>query len=142
MVKPNETATAKATPAKASGPSLSKKAKTKAPAAAAASTKTFPPGFRGCKTCGGTDHRRCTKHKCPKHPDYDPPKPKLHRSDSYECPSSYYYDRYIEGGGEGGDWSGMPGHRCQLCGRSSENVGPRRGFDYSEDVCGGCADLE
>ena len=30
----------------------------------------------------------------------------------------------------GADWSGRPGQRCQCCGRRSENVGPRRGFDY------------
>ena len=27
----------------------------------------------GCKKCGATDHKRCTKLKCPKHPDYEPP---------------------------------------------------------------------
>ena len=41
----------------------------------------------------------------------------------------------------GGDWSGEPGHRCGCCGRRSENVGPRRGFDYINDVCGGCCEL-
>ena len=41
----------------------------------------------------------------------------------------------------GGDWSGLPGHCCEVCGRSSENVGPRRGFDYINDYCGGCCDL-
>ncbi|KAL7500350.1 hypothetical protein ACHAWT_010516 [Skeletonema menzelii] len=41
----------------------------------------------------------------------------------------------------GGDWSGQPGHRCDYCGRSSDNVGPRRGFDYINDVCGGCCEL-
>ena len=41
----------------------------------------------------------------------------------------------------GGDWSGRPGHKCQLCGRSSEGVGPRRGFDYQHNVCGGCTSL-
>lgn len=41
----------------------------------------------------------------------------------------------------GGDWSGAPGHNCDVCGRRSENVGPRRGFDYANDVCGGCCDI-
>ena len=41
----------------------------------------------------------------------------------------------------GGDWSGRPGHLCDYCGRSSANVGPRRGFDYINDVCGGCCAL-
>lgn len=41
----------------------------------------------------------------------------------------------------GGDWSGKPGHRCDVCNRRSENVGPRRGFDYANDVCGGCCDI-
>jgi len=41
----------------------------------------------------------------------------------------------------GGDWSGRPGHRCEVCNRSSENVGPRRGFDYANDVCGGCCEI-
>ena len=41
----------------------------------------------------------------------------------------------------GGDWSGLPGHRCEICGRSSENVGPRRGFDYINDCCGGCCEM-
>ncbi len=41
----------------------------------------------------------------------------------------------------GGDWSGQRGHRCDYCGRSSDNVGPRRGFDYVNDVCGGCCEL-
>ena len=41
----------------------------------------------------------------------------------------------------GGDWSGLSGHCCEVCGRSSENVGPRRGFDYINDYCGGCCDL-
>ena len=49
----------------------------------------YPPGFRGCKTCCGTDHRRCTKHKCPKHPNYDPP---LRRGSSFEWPFSYSLD--------------------------------------------------
>merc|ERR1712238_530533 len=41
----------------------------------------------------------------------------------------------------GGDWSGRPGARCSICGRRSEAVGGRRGFDYFVDMCGGCADL-
>ena len=41
----------------------------------------------------------------------------------------------------GGDWSGRPGHRCEVCNRSSKNVGPRRGFDYANDVCGGCCEI-
>ena len=41
----------------------------------------------------------------------------------------------------GGDWSGAPGGVCSLCGRRSENVGPRRGYDYVNDYCGGCCDL-
>mmetsp|Transcript_15999 Transcript_15999/g.34803 ORF Transcript_15999/g.34803 Transcript_15999/m.34803 type:complete len:142 (+) Transcript_15999:98-523(+) len=141
MAKPSESTSAKALPAKASGPPRkSQKSKTSKAATAASKKKfQFPPGFRGCRTCGGTDHRRCTKHKCPKHPNYDPPRPRLCRSDSYECPFAYHYD---SSDGGGGDWSGMPGHRCQLCGRRSENVGPRRGFDYSDDICGGCADLD
>ena len=61
----------------------------------------YPPGFRGCKTCGGTDHRRCTKHKCPKHPNYDPP---LRRGSSFEWPFSYGFDE--DYGKGGGDWSG------------------------------------
>jgi hypothetical protein len=32
--------------------------------------------------------------------------------------------------------------RCEICNRRSENVGPRRGFDYSDSVCGGCCDLD
>jgi len=36
------------------------------------------------------------------------------------------------------DWSGRPGYRCNICSRRSENVGPRRGFDYENSVCGGC----
>ncbi|KAL7429462.1 hypothetical protein ACHAXM_001701 [Skeletonema potamos] len=79
-------------------------------------TKTkYPPSFQGCKTCGNSDHNKCTKLKCPLHPDYEK--------------------------ANAGDWSGRPGHKCQLCGRSSEGVGPRRGFDYRNDVCGGCTDL-
>eukprot|EP00984_Skeletonema_dohrnii_P032787 scaffold27493_cov76-Skeletonema_dohrnii-CCMP3373.AAC.2 len=31
----------------------------------------YPPSFKGCKTCGNTDHNRCTKLKCPLHPNYD-----------------------------------------------------------------------
>lgn len=140
MAKPSKTTSANALPAMAG----TKKSKTTAATAASKSKKKslkHPPGFRGCRTCGGTDHRRCTKHKCPKHPNYDPPKPKLHRSDSYECPFAYHYDSYDEGNG-GGDWSGRPGSTCEICGRRSENVGPRRGFDYSSGVCGGCADLD
>eukprot|EP00563_Minutocellus_polymorphus_P018542 CAMPEP_0197717180 /NCGR_PEP_ID=MMETSP1434-20131217/1808_1 /TAXON_ID=265543 /ORGANISM="Minutocellus polymorphus, Strain CCMP3303" /LENGTH=141 /DNA_ID=CAMNT_0043301669 /DNA_START=65 /DNA_END=490 /DNA_ORIENTATION=+ len=102
----------------------------------------YPPGFRGCKTCGGNDHRRCTKHKCPKHPNYDPPKPRLRRGSSYECLFAYTIDEDYMYGNGGGDWSGRPGHRCNLCGRSSEGVGPRRGFDYDNDICGGCCDLD
>ena len=75
----------------------------------------YPPSFKGCKTCGKTDHNRCTKLKCPLHPEYD-------RATA-------------------GDWSGRSGYKCQLCGRSSEGVGPRRGFDYRNSVCGGCTDL-
>lgn len=41
----------------------------------------------------------------------------------------------------GGDWSGRPGHRCEVCNRSSSDVGPRRGFDYANDVCGGCCEI-
>mmetsp|Transcript_8867 Transcript_8867/g.24487 ORF Transcript_8867/g.24487 Transcript_8867/m.24487 type:complete len:325 (-) Transcript_8867:298-1272(-) len=41
----------------------------------------------------------------------------------------------------GADWSGRPGFRCGVCGRRSENVGPRRGFDYKASVCGGCCEL-
>ena len=40
-----------------------------------------------------------------------------------------------------GDWSGRPGSTCTICGRCSENVGPRRGFDYENDTCGGCVEL-
>ena len=36
------------------------------------------------------------------------------------------------------DWSGRPGHRCSLCNRRSEGVGPRRGFNYKDGYCGGC----
>ena len=36
------------------------------------------------------------------------------------------------------DWSGRPGHRCTICNRRSEGVGPRRGFNYEDDYCGGC----
>jgi hypothetical protein len=36
------------------------------------------------------------------------------------------------------DWSGRPGHRCTYCSRRSENVGPRRGYNYKNDYCGGC----
>jgi len=107
-------------------------------------TKKFPPGFNGCKTCGGTDHRRCTVHKCPKHPHYEP---RVHHrrrgsDSSYEMPAELNCFNNEEYGRGGGDWSGRPGHRCQLCGRSSEGVGPRRGFDYTQDVCGGCTDLD
>lgn len=38
----------------------------------------------------------------------------------------------------GGDWSGAPGYRCDICGRRSETVGPVRGFDYASSICGGC----
>ena len=41
----------------------------------------------------------------------------------------------------GADWSGRPGYTCECCGRRSENVGPRRGFDYKDSFCGGCGDL-
>eukprot|EP00555_Chaetoceros_dichaeta_P003373 CAMPEP_0198248612 /NCGR_PEP_ID=MMETSP1447-20131203/360_1 /TAXON_ID=420782 /ORGANISM="Chaetoceros dichaeta, Strain CCMP1751" /LENGTH=194 /DNA_ID=CAMNT_0043933069 /DNA_START=85 /DNA_END=669 /DNA_ORIENTATION=- len=50
--------------------------------------KNRPSGFKGCKKCGATDHKRCTKLKCPKHPDYEPPK-RRERSDSYDCPGIY-----------------------------------------------------
>lgn len=52
------------------------------------------------------------------------------------------------GGGEdedevpGADWSGRAGFRCEVCNRRSENVGPRRGFDYRDSVCGGCVELD
>ena len=36
------------------------------------------------------------------------------------------------------DWSGRGGGRCDMCGRRSENVGPRRGFDHRNNICGGC----
>ena len=111
---------------------------------ATAASRTFPKGFRGCKSCGGTDHQRCTKHKCPQHPEYDPPKRRRPRSDSYEWPADLCVggsDEELEEGGSGGDWSGRPGSRCEICGRRSENVGPRRGFDYANDVCGGCIEL-
>ena len=39
------------------------------------------------------------------------------------------------------DWSGRPGHWCTICNRSSEGVGPRRGFNYEDDYCGGCVSL-
>ena len=39
------------------------------------------------------------------------------------------------------DFSGRPGARCQLCNRRSDFVGPTRGFDYANSVCGGCYDL-
>ena len=42
---------------------------------------------------------------------------------------------------DGGDWSGFGGYRCSVCGRRSDNVGPRRGFDYRTSTCGGCTDL-
>lgn len=41
----------------------------------------------------------------------------------------------------GGDWSGRPGHRCEVCNRQSSDVGPRRGFDYANDICGGCCEI-
>jgi len=50
--------------------------------------KNLPSGFSGCKKCGAHDHKRCTKRKCPKHPDYEPPK-RRERSDSYDCPGIY-----------------------------------------------------
>lgn len=37
------------------------------------SKKTLTSERIGCKKCGDTDHKRCTKLKCPKHPDYEPP---------------------------------------------------------------------
>lgn len=98
-----------------------------------------PPGFRGCKTCGGTDHQRCTRNKCPKHPNYRPSK-KMRRSDSFEIPAELLTDDDDRCGG--GDWSGRPGHRCEMCGRRSENVGPRRGFSYADNMCGGCTELD
>lgn len=36
------------------------------------------------------------------------------------------------------DWSGRPGGRCDMCNRCSENIGPRRGFNYQDSYCGGC----
>lgn len=36
------------------------------------------------------------------------------------------------------NWSGLPGGQCGICGRRSENVGPRRGFNYVDEYCGGC----
>eukprot|EP00035_Acanthoeca_spectabilis_P029499 m.474717 g.474717 ORF g.474717 m.474717 type:complete len:290 (-) comp36819_c0_seq1:140-1009(-) len=42
----------------------------------------------------------------------------------------------------GADWSGRPGGRCHCCGRSAQGVGPRRGFDYKQQICGGCVDLD
>lgn len=143
MPKPDTSTTANSTKQTSTAASkkipaaVSSKSK-KASATTSKKTKAkYPPGFRGCKTCGGTDHRRCTKHKCPKHPNYDPP---LRRGSSFEWPFSYSLDE--DYGRGGGDWSGRPGHRCTVCGRSSEGVGPRRGFDYDDDVCGGCCDLD
>jgi hypothetical protein len=31
--------------------------------------------------------------------------------------------------------------RCLICNRRAENVGPRRGFDYKNNYCGGCVEL-
>ena len=31
--------------------------------------------------------------------------------------------------------------RCLICNRKAENVGPRRGFDYKNNYCGGCVEL-
>jgi len=114
------------------------------------SKKSFPSGFTGCKKCGGADHKRCTKLKCTKHPDYEAPK-RRKRSDSYDCPGGYesssdsegpgVYESSEDSEGGGGDWSGRSGYRCKTCRRSSENVGPRRGFDYENGYCGGCTDL-
>jgi hypothetical protein len=42
----------------------------------------------------------------------------------------------------GGDWSGRQGHACDQCGARSEHVGPQRGFDYENDLCGACCDFE
>ena len=39
------------------------------------------------------------------------------------------------------DYSGRPGARCTLCNRRSEFVGARRGFDYRNNLCGGCYEL-
>jgi hypothetical protein len=40
-------------------------------------TGTTPPSKRSlamkCKTCGGHDHARCTRTKCPKHAQYGQP---------------------------------------------------------------------
>jgi hypothetical protein len=44
--------------------------------------------------------------------------------------------------GGGGDWSGRQGHACDECGARSEHVGPQRGFDYENDLCGACCDFE
>ena len=64
-----------------------KKAKKKKKKPAAQEKSSFPADFEGCKTCGAGDHQRCTKHKCPQHPNYVAPKPRRRdRSDSYECP--------------------------------------------------------
>ena len=43
----------------------------------------------------------------------------------------------------GADYSGRGGgFRCRICNRRSENVGPRRGFDYRISMCGGCGELD
>ena len=105
--------------------------------------KTKQAASSGCKTCGGTDHQRCTKGKCPKHPKYEPPKPRRQRSDSYELPAAFSAapEGEEDSSAGGGDWSGRPGFRCEICGRRSENVGPRRGFNYEESYCGGCCEM-
>lgn len=36
------------------------------------------------------------------------------------------------------DYSGRPGYTCSICSRGSESVGPRRGFNYKDEYCGGC----
>ena len=107
-----------------------------------------------CKVCGSRDHVRSTRRQCPKHPEYAPQRSssvphassilsKRMRSDSYEIPQELLYGRSEdENLSQGGDWSGRPGFRCEICGRRSENVGPRRGFDYRLCVCGGCTELD
>lgn len=42
----------------------------------------------------------------------------------------------------GADYSGRPGSRCRICNRRSDFVGARRGFDYRDQICGGCCDLD
>ena len=107
-----------------------------------------------CNVCGSRDHIRSTRRQCPKHPEFEPPSSsngahgsttvnKRMRSDSYDMPQDLLL--IIRGDevdtGSNADWSGRSGYRCEICGRRSENVGPRRGFDYRASVCGGCTDL-